>query len=257
MLVLVILFVFLDARVAFWGGGGHSGRIPRRRSPSMWGSDQSINMISMFALIMMLGIIVDDAIVVGEHTATCQAQGYSRLEAAERGATRMLAPVIAATLTTMAAFFPIFLVRDQIGDVMARDSARRHRRSRCQRHRMFSHPSGPSAARFRQDKPHEKPLPRRLRRPARQLPRRLLPRLYQTYIRVASHHGRGRVGAPYAGFRAGGGGARGLQLFPGARAREYKRLRHLRAGDAAGRAAVGARGHRKCAARGRNAGQRR
>ncbi len=117
MLVLVILFVFLDARVAFWVAAG----IPVAFLATlavMWGSDQSINMISMFALIMMLGIIVDDAIVVGEHTATCQAQGDSRLEAAERGATRMLAPVIAATLTTMAAFFPIFLVRDQIGDVM-------------------------------------------------------------------------------------------------------------------------------------------
>ena len=117
VLVLVILFVFLDARVAFWVAAG----IPVAFLATlavMWATGQSINMISMFALIMMLGVIVDDAIVVGEHTATRQSLGDTRLEAAERGAVRMLAPVVAATLTTMAAFFPIFLIRDQIGDVM-------------------------------------------------------------------------------------------------------------------------------------------
>ncbi len=117
VLVLIILFIFLDARVAFWVAAG----IPVALTATlavMWGSGQTINMVSMFALIMMLGIIVDDAIVVGEHTATRQSMGDSRLEAAERGATRMLAPVIAATLTTQAAFFPIFLIRGQIGDIM-------------------------------------------------------------------------------------------------------------------------------------------
>jgi len=117
VLVLVILFIFLDARVAFWVAAG----IPVALTATiavMYASGQSINMISMFALIMMLGIIVDDAIVVGEHTATRQLLGDNRVEAAERGATRMLLPVIAATLTTQAAFFPIFLIRGRIGDVM-------------------------------------------------------------------------------------------------------------------------------------------
>ncbi len=117
VLVLIILFVFLNARIAFWVAAG----IPVAFLATlavMLVSGQSINMVSMFALIMMLGIIVDDAIVVGEHTATRQALGDTRLEAAERGASRMLRPVLAATLTTQAAFFPIFLVRKQIGDVM-------------------------------------------------------------------------------------------------------------------------------------------
>ena len=117
-LVLIILFIFLDGRVAFWVAAG----IPVALTATlavMWASGQSINMISMFALIMMLGIIVDDAIVVGEHTSTRQALGDSRIEAAERGATRMLLPVVAATLTTQAAFLPIFLIRGQIGDVMS------------------------------------------------------------------------------------------------------------------------------------------
>ena len=118
VLVLVILFIFLDARVAFWVAAG----IPVALTATlavMWASGQSINMVSMFALIMMIGIIVDDAIVVGEHTATRQQLGDTRLEASERGATRMLLPVLAATLTTQAAFFPIFLIRDELGKIMS------------------------------------------------------------------------------------------------------------------------------------------
>ncbi|MDH3580265.1 MAG: efflux RND transporter permease subunit, partial [Hyphomicrobiales bacterium] len=116
-LVLIILFIFLDARVAFWVAAGIPVALMATLAV-MWASGQTINMVSMFALIMMLGIIVDDAIVVGEHTATRQNMGDNRLEAAERGATRMLVPVVAATLTTQAAFFPIFLIRDRLGDIM-------------------------------------------------------------------------------------------------------------------------------------------
>ena len=85
----------------------------------MWMSGQTINMISLFALIMMLGIIVDDAIVVGEHTATRFALGDSADMAAENGAGRMVAPVMAASLTTIAAFMPILLIGDVIGQIMS------------------------------------------------------------------------------------------------------------------------------------------
>jgi len=118
VLVLVILFIFLDARIAFWVAAG----IPVAFMATlgvMWVSGQTINMVSMFALIMMLGIIVDDAIVVGEDAATRQSMGLSRLDSAEQGAQRMLMPVMAASLTTMAAFAPIFLVGDRIGDIMS------------------------------------------------------------------------------------------------------------------------------------------
>lgn len=116
-LVLAILFLFLNFRVAFWVAAG----IPVAMMATlavMWAMGQTINMISLFALIMMLGIIVDDAIVVGEHTATLHAQGRDPLDAAENGVLRMLMPVTAATLTTMAAFMPLFLVRDVIGQFM-------------------------------------------------------------------------------------------------------------------------------------------
>ncbi|MEL6373700.1 MAG: efflux RND transporter permease subunit [Pseudomonadota bacterium] len=118
LLVLVTLFLFLNARVAFWVATGIPIAVLATLGV-MLATGQSINMVSMFALIMMLGIIVDDAIVVGEHAATLEEQGHSRLLSAENGATRMIAPVTAAMLTTVAAFMPILFIRDRIGDIMA------------------------------------------------------------------------------------------------------------------------------------------
>ncbi|MGI9523993.1 MAG: efflux RND transporter permease subunit [Hyphomicrobiaceae bacterium] len=116
-LVLLTLFIFLNTRVAFWTAAG----IPIAMFATlavMLATGQSVNMVSMFGLIMMLGIIVDDAIVVGEHTAALEERGVPRHVAAEQGATRMFAPVTAATLTTAAAFLPIFFIADRIGDIM-------------------------------------------------------------------------------------------------------------------------------------------
>lgn len=116
-LVLIMLFVFLNARIAFWVAAG----IPISLLAGlgvMYFTGQSINMVSMFALIMMLGIVVDDAIVVGEEAATLEEKGLPPLAAAERGALTMLAPVMAAALTTMAAFMPIFFIGDRIGQML-------------------------------------------------------------------------------------------------------------------------------------------
>jgi multidrug efflux pump subunit AcrB len=117
VLVLVALFVFLNARVAFWTAAG----IPVALLATlfiMWLSGQSINMVSMFALIMMLGIIVDDAIVVGEHASTLEDRGTLRLAASQQAAHTMFAPVTAASLTTAAAFLPMFFIADRIGDIL-------------------------------------------------------------------------------------------------------------------------------------------
>ncbi len=116
-IVLVVLFVFLNGRVAFWVAAGIPVALMATLAV-MWATGQSINMISLFALILTLGIIVDDAIVVGEHAATRSAMGDSPVEAAERGAGRMLVPVVAATLTTLVAFMPLLLVSGRIGDVV-------------------------------------------------------------------------------------------------------------------------------------------
>lgn len=117
VLVVGILFIFLNARIAFWVAAG----IPVAMLATigfMYASGQTINMISLFSLIMMLGIIVDDAIVVGEHTATRLEMGDDPHLAAENGVRMMITPVLAAMSTTLAAFAPILLIGDTIGQIM-------------------------------------------------------------------------------------------------------------------------------------------
>ena len=116
-IVLLLLFLFLNARIAFWVAAGIPVALLAALG-AMYVSGQSINMVSMFALIMMTGIIVDDAIVVGEQTATLEEQGYSSLEAAQKGAVGMLAPVSAAMITTLCSFFPIVVISGRMGDVL-------------------------------------------------------------------------------------------------------------------------------------------
>lgn len=118
ILVVAVLFVFLNARIAIWVAAG----IPVAMMATlgmMWIMGLSIDMFSMFALILMLGVIVDNAIVVGEHTATRYSMGDGPSEAAINGATTMLAPVTAASLTTIAAFLPILLIGDVLGQIMS------------------------------------------------------------------------------------------------------------------------------------------
>jgi multidrug efflux pump subunit AcrB len=118
VLVVAILFIFLNANVAFWVAAG----IPVALAATlivMWATDQSINMVSLFGMIMGIGIVVDDAIVVGEHAAARHLGGLSPLEAAEQGARRMSAPVMSSSLTTMAAFTPLFIISDAIGQIIA------------------------------------------------------------------------------------------------------------------------------------------
>ena len=81
--------------------------------------DVSLNMISLFGLIMALGIIVDDAIVVGEDALAHYQMGEPSLLAAEGGARRMLAPVMASSLTTISAFLPLMLIGGIIGNILS------------------------------------------------------------------------------------------------------------------------------------------
>jgi len=117
LLIIAILFLFLNGRVAFWVTVG----IPVSFAATLmvlWLFGGSINMISMFALIMALGIIVDDAIVVGEDAITHYEKGEQSLEAAEGGAKRMFWPVMSSSLTTIAAFMPLMLVGDYLGAIL-------------------------------------------------------------------------------------------------------------------------------------------
>ncbi|SEI59517.1 Multidrug efflux pump subunit AcrB [Allopseudospirillum japonicum] len=117
ILVILVLFLFLNVRVAWWVAVG----IPVSLLATLvvlWVIGGSINMISLFGLIMALGIIVDDAIVVGEDTMAHLQQGESAGQAALGGAQRMLVPVVSSSLTTIAAFLPLFLVGGTIGNIL-------------------------------------------------------------------------------------------------------------------------------------------
>lgn len=117
LLVVAVLYLFLPARVAFWVMVG----IPTAFLATlglMLAFGGTINMMSLFALIMALGIIVDDAIVISEDADTHRRMGEGPEQAALGGARRMFWPVVAASLTTVAAFVPLIMVGGIIGNIM-------------------------------------------------------------------------------------------------------------------------------------------
>ncbi len=108
-LVGVILALFLQLRLALWVVFG----IPVAFLGAaflMPHFDVSVNMISLFAFLVVLGIVVDDAIVVGENVFEHRRTAKTPLQAAVRGTAQVAAPVVASVLTTVAAFVPMFNV---------------------------------------------------------------------------------------------------------------------------------------------------
>lgn len=117
-LVVFFLALFLDVRLAFWVSMG----IP----VSFLGAflifpmtDFTINVISMFAFIIALGIVVDDAIVSGENIYHYRQQGYSPIKAAVEGAREIAMPITVSVLTNMVAFIPLLFVPGQMGKTFA------------------------------------------------------------------------------------------------------------------------------------------
>ncbi|MCP4641735.1 MAG: efflux RND transporter permease subunit [bacterium] len=113
-LVFVLLWLFLDLRLSFWAAMG----IPISLAGAlaiMWAIGASINMISLFGLIMVLGIIVDDAIVVGEAIYVHRKEGAPPLKAAVDGVMEVGLPVVAAVTTTIVAFLPLCFVGGIMG----------------------------------------------------------------------------------------------------------------------------------------------
>ncbi|ASK88384.1 efflux RND transporter permease subunit [Sphingorhabdus sp. SMR4y] len=117
-LVLIALTLFLDIRLAGWTALGIGitfvGAI---FILDLAGS--SINMFSLFGFILALGLVVDDAIVVGESVYARREAGRTGMGAAVTGARRVTVPVIFAVLTTVAAFSPLFAVGGIMGKILA------------------------------------------------------------------------------------------------------------------------------------------
>ncbi len=117
-LVVVLLFLFLNARIAIWVAAG----IPVAMLAAvaiMYAGGITINMVSLFGLIITLGIVVDDAIVVGEHADfRARTMGESPVQAAENAARRMALPVLAASITTIIAFFGLTNIDGRFGELI-------------------------------------------------------------------------------------------------------------------------------------------
>jgi multidrug efflux pump subunit AcrB len=117
-LVLCVLGAFLEPRLAFWVAAG----IPTSIAGSLLllpALGASINMISLFGFIITLGIVVDDAVIVGENVFHRMQQGVPRLRAAIEGARQMLVPVIFAVATNVVAFLPLLFVPGETGRFFA------------------------------------------------------------------------------------------------------------------------------------------
>lgn len=114
ILVLLTLGIFLEVKLAFWVTMG----IPISFIGSfvyIGTTDVSINMLSLFAFIVVLGMVVDDAIVVGEAVYARREQGASRLEAAIGGVKEVAGPVTFAIITTVMAYMPMLFVPGLMG----------------------------------------------------------------------------------------------------------------------------------------------
>lgn len=114
IMVMIVLGLFLEIKLALWVMLG----IPISFLGSMLlmpGLDVSINMISLFAFIMALGIVVDDAIVVGENIYEHRQMGKPFMQAARDGAVEVARPVVFAILTSVAAFLPLVFVSGGMG----------------------------------------------------------------------------------------------------------------------------------------------
>ena len=116
-LVFIALVLFMNFRLAFWVGAGLAVAF-LGTFVFMMAVGATINMISLFGLIIVIGIIVDDAIVVAENI-------YARMEndmpphmAAVEGAEEVAKPVFATVLTTIVAFAPLAFIQSVVGDFL-------------------------------------------------------------------------------------------------------------------------------------------
>lgn len=116
-LVFLVLFVFLNWRVSFWVITGMvialAGTLVLMRLTGI-----TLNLLTMFGLIIVVGILVDDAIVVAENIVARHEGGEPPDESAIRGANQVAWPVVGTVITTVLAFFPLTLVEGRMGDLL-------------------------------------------------------------------------------------------------------------------------------------------
>jgi len=118
LLVVCFLALFLDVRLAFWVSMG----IPISFMGAFLlfpATDFTINIISMFAFLITLGIVVDDAVISGENIHSWRQRGHAPLKAAIEGAREVAVPITMSVLTNMIAFVPLLFVPGMMGKVFS------------------------------------------------------------------------------------------------------------------------------------------
>lgn len=117
ILVFLTLLIFLNWRAALWVFTGLMTAVCGTLV-LMVATGVTLNLLTMFGLIIVLGMLVDDAIVVAENIQTRHDRGETALQAAIGGAEQVLWPVCATVSTTIVAFLPLMFIRGQIGDLL-------------------------------------------------------------------------------------------------------------------------------------------
>lgn len=117
-LVFLVLTLFLEMRLAFWVALGIPISIFGAGAVLAWG-DQTLNMLSLFSFLVALGIVVDDAIVIGENIYAHMQMNKSLVQAAIDGTVEVMPSVTASVSTTIIAFSPMFFVSGIMGKFMA------------------------------------------------------------------------------------------------------------------------------------------
>ncbi|HIA71685.1 MAG TPA: efflux RND transporter permease subunit [Phycisphaerales bacterium] len=116
-LVFILLLLALNWRVALWVGIGLITALSGTLFV-MFLFGVTLNMLTMFALILVLGLLVDDAIVVAENIKAQHEQGVPAMQAAVEGTKQVLWPVFATVMTSIVAFLPLTFVKGNMGDLL-------------------------------------------------------------------------------------------------------------------------------------------
>jgi len=117
ILVFLTLLVFMNWRTSIWVG---AGLVTALAGTALFMAllGITLNLLTMFGLIIVVGMLVDDAIVIAENIEAWRARGVSAVESAIRGAGQVAWPVVGTVTTTIVAFFPLTFIKGTIGDLI-------------------------------------------------------------------------------------------------------------------------------------------
>ncbi|MFP4473446.1 MAG: efflux RND transporter permease subunit [Candidatus Omnitrophota bacterium] len=116
LLIVLMLFLFLNKRSGIWVAMGIPFTISLTLIASLW-LGYTINNVTLAAVIIVMGIVVDDAIVVAENVARLRSRGRSSREAAVEGTQKVFLPIVASITTTCVAFIPLFYFSGRFGQI--------------------------------------------------------------------------------------------------------------------------------------------